>query len=95
MKTVSRFLALLLTLVALATVACGSSDSATTPSDVAAQTEERVLKVAMTFLDEPPDPYHAGWLAVPTGLAETLFRLGDNLKPEPWLAPESTQVAPT
>ena len=33
--------------------------------------DQRVLNVAMTFLDEPPDPYQAGWLAVPTGLSET------------------------
>jgi peptide/nickel transport system substrate-binding protein len=49
----------------------------------------------MTFLDEPPDPYKAGWLAVPTGLAETLFKLGDDLKPEPWLATGASQVEPT
>ena len=59
-----------------------------------AVTEERVLKVGMTFLDEPPDPYQTGWLAVPTGLAETLFRLGENLKPEPWLATGATHVDP-
>ena len=40
----------------------------------------------MTFMDEPPDPYQASWLAVPTGLSETLFRLNEDLKPEPWLS---------
>ena len=63
--------------------------------DAAAEGEERVLKVAMTFLDEPPDPFQAGWLAVPTGLSETLFRMGKDLKPEPWLAMGATQVGPT
>ena len=63
--------------------------------DAAAKREERVLKVAMTFLDEPPDPFQAGWLAVPTGLSETLFRMGQDLKPEPWLATGATQVGPT
>ena len=48
----------------------------------------------MTFLDEPPDLYQAGWLAVPTGLSETLFRLNEDLKPEPWLAAGATQVDP-
>jgi peptide/nickel transport system substrate-binding protein len=57
--------------------------------------EKRVLTVAMTFLDEPPDPFKAGWLAVPTGLSETLFRMDQDLKPEPWLASGATQVGPT
>ena len=88
-------------------LACGSSAPAqpttappaaavpeSTAPDAAPQ-EERVLKVAMTFLDEPPDPFQAGWLAVPTGLSETLFRMGQDLKPEPWLATGATQVGPT
>ncbi len=70
----------------------GSSIEGETTGPVAA--ERRTLKVAMTFLDEPPDPYQAGWLAVPTGLAETLFRLGEDLKPEPWLAAGAAQVDP-
>jgi len=57
--------------------------------------DERVLKVAMTFLDEPPDPYQAGWLAVPTGLAETLFKQDENLNTAPWLATGAIQVEPT
>jgi len=69
----------------------GSSSSAPTPKSG----EERVLKVAMTFLDEPPDPYQAGWLAVPTGLAETLFKQDGNLNIEPWLASKAVQVEST
>ena len=57
--------------------------------------EELVLNVAMTFLDEPPDPYQAGWLAVPTGLAETLFKQNETLNTEPWLAAGAVQVEPT
>ena len=81
----------------LGLTACGGSATATpsTSTTTGEPAKERVLKVAMTFLDEVPDPYQAGWLAVPTGLAETLFRLGDNLKPEPWLATKATQVEPT
>ena len=94
MITVHRFIALLLILMAAA-MACGPSATTTAPEPTAAPSEERVLKVAMTFLDEPPDPYKAGWLAVPTGVAETLFRLGDDLKPEPWLATRVTQTEPT
>lgn len=91
---------LILTILMLAITACGAAatatpDGAAVPSTTAPSSGQRVLKVAMTFLDEPPDPYQAGWLAVPVGLAETLFRLGDNLKPEPWLATGGTQIAPT
>jgi len=92
-----------MTLVGLA--ACGDSATPTqsqpgqdqtsvSDTQTAAPAKDRVLKVATTFLDEPPDPYQAGWLAVPTGLSETLFRLGENLKPEPWLATGGTQVGP-
>ena len=104
----TRYMGLVVAILIVAVVACGGS--ATTPTtssttDAPRTTEtasvstdpskERVLKVAMTFLDEPPDPFQAGWLAVPTGLAETLFKLGDDLKPEPWLASGATQVGPT
>ncbi|MDA0262787.1 MAG: ABC transporter substrate-binding protein [Chloroflexi bacterium] len=86
----------------LAILACGGPASATPTGSVVAESsgaptgsaEQRVLKVALTFLDEPPDPYQTGWLAVPTGLAETLFRLSDDLKPEPWLATGAVQTAP-
>ena len=90
-------LVFLLATLILAVTACGGGATATpgTSNSSGAPADERVLKVAMTFLDEPPDPYQAGWLAVPTGLAETLFKLGDTLKPEPWLATGATQVSPT
>ena len=102
----TRFLGLTFAVLALAAIACGGSATATpvksstsnAPTESNASTdpaEERVLKVAMTFLDEAPDPYQAGWLAVPTGLAETLFRLSNNLNPEPWLASGAVQVEPT
>ena len=95
-NAVSRFCGLLILAAALAALACGSSTQpAVVPDTTTGHDEERVLKVAMTFLDEPPDPYRAGWLAVPTGLAETLFRLGDDLNPEPWLAAKAEQVNPT
>ena len=62
------------------------------PTKAAEAQEELVLNVAMTFLDEPPDPYQAGWLAVPTGLAETLFKQNETLNTEPWLAAGAVQV---
>ena len=65
------------------------------PTKAADAQEELVLNVAMTFLDEPPDPYQAGWLAVPTGLAETLFKQNETLNTEPWLAAGAVQVEPT
>jgi len=101
MRWCAGYMRLLLATLILAIAACGGGatatpGAATTVSGVpSAPGEERVLKVAMTFLDEVPDPYQAGWLAVPAGLSETLFRLGNNLKPEPWLATGATQINPT
>ncbi|MDA1127508.1 MAG: ABC transporter substrate-binding protein [Chloroflexi bacterium] len=95
MHSRARFLGLIFVTLILAITACGGPATPSTSGTTAAPVQDRVLKVAMTFLDEPPDPYQAGWLAVPTGLAETLFRLGDDLKPEPWLATGATRVDPT
>ena len=110
MRLIRRPLALFLAALALsmAALACNSSSppqaaalppaeapETASPGAEAAAREERALKVAMTFLDEPPDPFQAGWLAVPTGLSETLYRMGADLKPEPWLAEGATQVGPT
>lgn len=89
---VITFIAGLLLIVA---IACGSDATATPAASAPAQAssgEERVLKIALTFLDEPPDPFQAGWLAMPTGISQTLFRLNENLKPEPWLATGATQI---
>ena len=100
---------LLIGLFVFALVACGT-ESAVTPDQTESisstdvsnenkvadshQNAERVLNVAMTFLDEPPDPYQAGWLAVPTGLAETLFKQDENLNTVPWLATAGVQAEP-
>jgi len=102
MNPLNKLFSFFLIIPILAIIACGGAavpDSnqpaaAGSSSDAAPATTERVLKVATTFLDELPDPYQAGWLAVPTGLSETLFRLGEDLKPEPWLATGATQVEP-
>lgn len=101
----TRILGLAIAILLLAIAACGgsatatpsassSSDASSDPTSVPPP-EERVLTVAMTFLDEPPDPYQAGWLAVPTGLAETLFKQDESLNTEPWLATGAVQVEPT
>ncbi|MFQ6030850.1 MAG: hypothetical protein ACE5Q6_25565, partial [Dehalococcoidia bacterium] len=84
----THILLAILVIVALAAIACStsaqqpvsapdSSQASQSDGDTLSKSsgDERVLKVAMTFLDEPPDPYQAGWLAVPTGLSETLFRM--------------------
>ena len=100
---------IILAMLILAISACGTEatalpneaalTSSSAPSNDAQGNEtlmkdQRVLNVAMTFLDEPPDPYQAGWLAVPTGLAETLFKQDENLNTVPWLATASVQVEP-
>ncbi|PKB70986.1 MAG: hypothetical protein BZY87_07795 [SAR202 cluster bacterium Io17-Chloro-G6] len=99
----TRFSGLAFGILILAIAACGASATATPSTSGAASessastvpAEDRVLKVAMTFLDEPPDPYQAGWLAVPTGLAETLFKQDESLNTKPWLATGAVQVEPT
>ncbi len=92
MKRFNILFSLPLLALILVILACGGTAQPADPTATTKSPEERVLKVAMTFLDEPPDPYQAGWLAVPTGLSETLFRLNEDLKPEPWLAAGATQV---
>ena len=63
----TRFLGLPFAILALAAIACGglatatpvTSSTSNAPTESNASTgpaEERVLKVAMTFLDEAPDP---------------------------------------
>lgn len=102
MNPLDRLFGFFLIIPAMAIMACGGpaalDSTPTLPAaggpPVATAATERVLKVATTFLDEAPDPYQAGWLSVPTGLSETLFRLGEDLKPEPWLASGATQIEP-
>ena len=70
MRWRTRDLGLAFAILILAVTACGAAATATpSPSKTASESsistapaEERVLKVAMTFLDEPPDPFQAGWL---------------------------------
>jgi len=57
--------------------------------------EEKTLKVGLPFLftNQNPDPHKGGGLhLIQTGVAETLFKLGKDLKPEPWLATRSRQL---
>jgi peptide/nickel transport system substrate-binding protein len=53
---------------------------------------ERTLRVGVPLLLQPPDPVIGGFNAVNTGLAETLFKLGRDLSPEPWLATGARQL---
>jgi peptide/nickel transport system substrate-binding protein len=51
--------------------------------------EEKTLKVGLPFLftNQSPDPHKGGGLhLLQTGVAETLFKLGKDLRHEPWLA---------
>ena len=71
MKRFNIFFGLPLLTLILVIAACGGSAEPTVPSNEAVQTadptattkssEERVLKVAMTFLDEPLS-FHGGWV---------------------------------
>lgn len=67
-----------------------SSDQAGGGSSPAGQ--EKVLRVGLPFLSQPPDPVKGGFQPVQTGLAETLFKLDHGLKPQPWLATGARQL---
>lgn len=53
-----------------------------------------MLRIATPFLSQP-DPVRGGFNAVQFGLAETLMRLDDDLRPQPWLATSMRPVTPT
>jgi peptide/nickel transport system substrate-binding protein len=92
----------LLSILFLAITAC--SQSSTPPpaplqqgqqTSNAAATGERVLRVGLAFLftNQPPDPAKGGGFElIETGLGETLFKLGQDLRPEPWLATGAEQL---
>lgn len=61
----------------------------------AARPKETTLRVGLPFLftNQNPDPHKGGGFhLVQTGVAETLFKLGKDLRPEPWLATGARQV---
>ena len=98
----TRYITVILAMLAFAITACGGAatpvPAPTTASLAAATTapaglgKDSSMNIAVVFLDQPPDPLQAGWLALPTGLSETLFRLGKDFSPEPWLATGAQQI---
>ncbi len=93
--------------LACGTAATPASKSAATPAPAAATAKsiprptpaprvaETTLRVGLEFLftNQPPDPAKGGGFElVKTGLGEALFKLGKDLKPEPWLATEARQL---
>ena len=59
----------------------------------AAEEERPILKSGVIWLDSPLDPVKSGWVALQSGMSESLFRLsGTTLSPEPWLATGATAV---
>ena len=50
--------------------------------------------VAVTSTMDPAKEW-MGWYAVRYGVGETLFRLDDDMKPQPWLAEKAENVEPT
>ena len=92
MKRFNIFFGLPLLALILVIVACGGSAEPTTIQPLQGQAtdtpnaEETTLRVAIPFFSRPPDPVKGGFNAIKTGLSETLFKLGRDLEPEPWLA---------
>jgi peptide/nickel transport system substrate-binding protein len=97
-----RCVMVLLSVLFLAITAC--SQSSTPPPEPLQQgqqtpnvatTGERVLRVGLPFLftNQPPDPAKGGGFElIETGVGETLFKLGQDLRPEPWLAAGAEQL---
>jgi peptide/nickel transport system substrate-binding protein len=82
----TRFLGLLLAALALVVTACGGSATAVP----ATTTEEITLRVGTGFLTAIAPPIRH--TAVAMGLGETLFHLGDEYRPVPWLATEAKNL---
>ena len=82
--------AALLLALPIAMTGCGSSEQA-------ADTKKIVRvggTVAVTSTMNPAKEWN-GWYAVRYGVGETLFRLDDEMKPQPWLAEKAENVGPT
>jgi peptide/nickel transport system substrate-binding protein len=63
---------------------------------VATVLDRPTLKAGVIWLESPLDPVEGGYVSTQSAMSETLFRLsGTTLSPEPWLATEATQVAPS
>ena len=100
----SRSIPVLLAVLALAVTACGGSAepaptqatqvettaSKAEPPTTAAKTKEITLRVGTGFLTAIAPPIRH--TAVAMGLGETLFRLGDEYRPVPWLATEAKNL---
>jgi len=104
---IKRIFAVLMLSVALVGLACGTAAAPApraTPAPTAtkgpvavagvpiARGEEKTLRVGIHSLNLPPDPVKGGFQPVRTALAETLFKLSKDLRPEPWLASGARQL---
>jgi peptide/nickel transport system substrate-binding protein len=93
MTSPGRIFSALLIFLVLAMTACSGSENSG-PAQAgggapASAAGERVLRAGLPFLftNQPPDPAEGGGFhLIQTGLGETLFKLGHDLRPEPWLA---------
>ncbi len=92
-KTLKRLCATLLLAVPLAMSGCGGSDQA-------ASDNKKIVYVGSTSIADggatmDPAKEWIGWYAVRYGIGETLFRLDNEMKPQPWLAEKAENVNPT
>ena len=90
-KTLKRLCAAFLIAVPLTVAGCGGSDQ---PADGGKKIVRVGGTVAVTSSMDPAKEW-LGWYAVRYGVGETLFRLDDNMKPQPWLAEKAENVEPT
>ncbi len=91
---VPALFSVVLMLSAFLAAACGPTTAPTPapPASNPASIPGGTLRVGLPFISQPPDPVRGGFQPVQTGVAETLFKLGADLKPEPWLATNARQL---
>ena len=89
-KMLNRLCALGLAALSFALLGCGTQNAAT---------GKKIIHVGGTLdvTDSTMDPAKewAGWFVLRCGIGETLFRLDDEMRPQPWLAERAENISPT
>ena len=89
-KMLNRLCALGLAALSFALLGCGTQNAAN---------GKKIIHVGGTLdvTDSTMDPAKewAGWFVLRCGIGETLFRLDDEMRPQPWLAERAENISPT
>ena len=89
-KMLQRLCALALVALSFALLGCGTQNAAD---------GKKIIRVGGTLdvTDSTMDPAKewTGWYVLRCGIGETLFRLDDEMRPQPWLAERAENISPT